>query len=119
MIKRLFALVLSAAVLASGASAAAAPWYQEALDWGRAQGVSGAPLERPEALFRSRWLREQLWGLSGLLTRSGDGRRYVAAPYDAGRPFPLPALFCFARVVRIGGRMYAVFAFDKGEQPVF
>ena len=23
------------------------------------------------------------------------------------------------RVVRIGGRMYAVFAFDKGEQPVF
>ena len=78
-----------------------------------------APLERPEALFRSRWLREQLWGLSGLLTRSGDGRRYVAAPYDAGRPFPLPALFCFARVVRIGGRMYAVFAFDKGEQPVF
>ena len=78
-----------------------------------------APLERPEALFRSRWLREQLWGLSGLLTRSGDGRRYVAAPYDAGRPFPLPALFCFARVVRIGGRIYAVFAFDKGEQPVF
>ena len=49
-------------------------------------------LERPEALFRSRWLREQLWGLSGLLTRGGDGRRYVAAPYDAGRPFPLPAL---------------------------
>ena len=77
------------------------------------------PLERPDTLFRTPWLREWLGPLSGLLTRSAGGMRYVAAPYDAGRPFPLTALFCLARVVRIGGRDYAVFAFDRTERPVF
>ena len=45
-------------------------------------------------------------------------RRYVALPYDALRPFPLPALFCLARICRIGGRDYVVYAFDSGERPV-
>ena len=69
-------------------------------------------------LFRSPWLREQLQNASGVLTRQAAGRRYVALPYDAGRPFPLPALFCLARVCRIGGRDYVVYAFDSGERPV-
>ena len=69
-------------------------------------------------LFRSPWLREQLQNASGVLTRQAAGRRDVALPYDAGRPFPLPALFCLARVCRIGGRDYVVYAFDSGERPV-
>ena len=74
--------------------------------------------ERAGELFRSPWLREQLRNTSGVLTRKAQGRRYVALPYDAGRPFPLPALFCLARVCRIGGRDYVVYAFDGGERPV-
>ena len=45
--------------------------------------------------------------------------RYVALPFDCRRPFLLTGLFCFARVRRIGGRDYAVFAFDRWEMPVF
>ena len=55
----------------------------------------------------------------GVLTRVEGGRRYAAAPYDPARPFPLPSLFCFARIRRIGGQDYAVFAFDAQGRPVF
>ena len=44
--KRVFTLLLCAALLVP--AAAAEVWYREALDWGRDQGVSGAPVERPE-----------------------------------------------------------------------
>ena len=76
------------------------------------------PAERAADLFRSPWLREQMQNTSGVLTRRTEERRYVALPYDAMRPFPLPALFCLARICRIGGRDYVVYAFDKGERPV-
>ena len=70
-------------------------------------------------------LREQLTpaGIAALSPRqSGLTVIFLWALYalkGLSVAFPLAALFCFARVVRIGGRMYAVFAFDKGEQPVF
>lgn len=69
--------------------------------------------------FRSPWLRRELAGIPGVLCRRSGERRYAAVPYDPARPFPLTALFCFARVRRIGGRDYAVFAFDREERPVF
>ena len=74
---------------------------------------------RPEDLFGSSWLKAQLRAIPGALIRAEGGRQYAALPYDPARPFPLERLFCFARVRRIGGRDYAVFAFDTQGRPVF
>ena len=71
----------------------------------------------PERLFRTPWLREQLRGMKGVLA-DGRGRRRVAIPYDPERPFPLAAMFCFARICRIGEGLYAVYCFDGREWPV-
>ncbi len=73
----------------------------------------------PEGLFRSGFLRRELRGCRDVLTREQDGIRYVALPFDCRRPFLMTGFFCFARVRRIGGREYAVFAFDRDEFPVF
>lgn len=75
-------------------------------------------VQDPETLFRAPWLRRRLRGLSGAMVREEEGRRSLALPYDSGRPFPLPALFCFACVRSIQGARYAVFVFDGGEEPV-
>ena len=69
--------------------------------------------------FRTPWLRRQLQTLSGALTRQTGRCRFLAVPYDEKSPFPLPPLFCFARIRQIAGETYAVFAFDQEEWPVF
>ena len=74
----------------------------------------------PETVFRAPWLRKRLRGMEGaLILRPGEGRRYLALPYDSKRPFPLPTLFCLASVRTLNGVRYAVFAFDEEERPVF
>ncbi len=73
----------------------------------------------PGRLFRAGWLRQRLRGMTGALTRTENGRRYLALLYDKEKPFPLTTLFCFARIRCIQGRNYAVFAFDDRETPVF
>ena len=72
-----------------------------------------------ELLFRTPWLKRQLHGVSGVLTRKAGEVRLLALPYDAREPFPLTPLFCLARIQEIGGRRYAVYAFDGKEWPVF
>lgn len=72
-----------------------------------------------ENLFRAPWLRKRLRGVTGALVRTGGGRRFLALPYDSGKSFPLPTLFCFASIRSINGGRYAVFAFDSEERPVF
>ena len=74
-------------------------------------------MTRPQ--FRTPYLREQLQGKSGLLTKpAGQDCRWIAVPYEERAPFPLAAMFCLARVLRIRGRRYAAFAFDPQEFPV-
>lgn len=73
----------------------------------------------PEKLFRSDFLRFQLRGVKGVLTRREGGCRFLALPFDGRRPFLLTSLFCFARVARINAEPYAIFAFDRDENPVF
>ena len=73
----------------------------------------------PEELFRSGFLKEQVRGISGVLTRQDHGIRKVAIPYNRHRPFLLVSLFCFARILQIEGEQYAVFGFDWDENPVF
>jgi hypothetical protein len=94
--------------LRRGAGAGAAP---DASRWRRE--------DRPEELFRGAFLRERLRDAGECLAYTEGGARLLAIPYDRRRPFPLPALFCFARIRRIGGRCYAVYAFDAEEKPVF
>lgn len=52
------------------------------------------------------------WPVSGgLCRRYGEGWE-LALPFPEDGPFPLPALFCLARVATVAGRRCAVFLFD-------
>lgn len=51
------------------------------------------------------------------LWRQAGSLRQLALPYDPKRPFPLVRLFCFARIMTIRGRRYAVYAFDREDRP--
>ncbi len=53
------------------------------------------------------------------LWRNQGGLRLLALPYIHNGPFPLPELFCFARLSTIEGGKYVVFAFDLREFPTF
>lgn len=77
------------------------------------------PAPDPDRLFRAPWLCQRLRGVQGALTRREGGGRLLALPWDKGKPFPLTALFCFARLRSIGGAPYVVYAFDGEERPVF
>ena len=73
---------------------------------------------QPETLFRTPWLCRQLRGVSGALTAKAGEKRLLALPYDPAEPFPLPPLFCLARIRTIRGKLYVVYAFDGKEWPV-
>ena len=73
---------------------------------------------RPE-LLRSPYLRCRLGGLSDVLTCRPERGRLIAVPRDDAAPFPLEAMFCFARSRHLQGRAYWVFRFDDREWPVF
>ena len=73
---------------------------------------------RPE-LLRSPYLRCRLGGLSDVLTCRPERGRLIAVPRDDAAPFPLEAMFCFARSRCLQGRAYWVFRFDDREWPVF
>ena len=83
----------------------------------RAETWAAAP--EPDHLFRTPWLRRQLRGIQGALTRMAGEVRLLALPYDAKKPFPMTPLFCLAQPKEIGGKQYMVYAFDGKEWPVF
>jgi len=62
-------------------------------------------------------LREEGLPPGGLWRPWGEGRE-VALPLTAEGPFPLTELFCFARVQRMGERLWAVYRFDGRGWPV-
>ena len=86
----------------------------------RPAGGSGVweEVAAPDTLFRTPWLRQQLRGVSGAMTGKQGNNRLLALPYDPAKPFPLPPLFCLARVRMIRGKPYVVYAFDEKEWPV-
>lgn len=79
--------------------------------------------------FEGSWRRERcprvgdpivarsLEGRQVLVRRERDGFR-LALPFDSGRPFPLPALFCLANVERLEGGEHVVYCFDRQGRPV-
>lgn len=77
------------------------------------------PASSPGQLFRALWLRQRLRETRGALTRTAGETRYLALPYDKGKPFPLTTLFCFAHIRKIGTGDYVVYAFDRTDRPVF
>ncbi|MDE6456331.1 MAG: hypothetical protein K2L38_10615, partial [Dysosmobacter sp.] len=72
-----------------------------------------APLSRPP------WPRPRRNGVHAPRPRRAGPGRYLALPYDKGKPFPLTTLFCFARLRSIGEETYVVYAFDGQDRPVF
>lgn len=56
---------------------------------------------------------------SRALRRETDARTELALPYSPARPWPLPELFCFARLERIGAQRYIIYAFDRAKAPTF
>ena len=70
-----------------------------------------------EPLLADRALQKELDGTAGVLWRREGGGRYLAVPFRAGGPFPLTALFCFARIREIDGGTYAVFRLDSHGNP--
>ena len=41
----------------------------------------------------------------------------LALPYDEEAPFPLPELFCLARVERVRGRRCVIYRLDEKKSP--
>ena len=56
---------------------------------------------------------------SRALRREERGRTEYALPYSPAQPWPLPELFCFARMQSIGERHYIIYAFDEKKTPIF
>lgn len=50
---------------------------------------------------------------SGALIRQNGDRTYLALPYDAAKPFPLPEVFCLASICSLRGQKYVVYAFSS------
>lgn len=73
--------------------------------------------QRPAELFASQWLRDDLEHSGPALWRRERGMLRVAFPYDPHRAFPLEKLFCFASVEKLEGMYWAVYTFDRKENP--
>ena len=69
--------------------------------------------------FRSARLDCALSLLSGALVRETEGERLLALPYDEDAPFPLPELFCLARVEEVAHRRCVVYRLDGRNRPIF
>lgn len=77
-------------------------------------------LRDPASLFpRDRTLaRAAEASPAGMVCRLSQGDFCLAFPWEPGRPFPLPTLFCFARVRPLGSRTHVVFRFRADGRPI-
>ena len=75
-------------------------------------------VEGPGGLVGAPVLRRRLEGFPRALRRREGERVLLALPAEEGKPFPLEALFCLARVLRVEGRLCAVYAFDREGRPL-
>ena len=71
----------------------------------------------PAMLFQSRFLQNRLRPVGRAWWRREDGLLVLALPLEAGRPFPLEALFCLGRVQCVEGVRCVVYMFRE-EEPV-
>ena len=52
------------------------------------------------------------------LVRETEDGRLLALPYSERAPFPLPELFCLARIGTVGGRRCVIYRVDRKKLPV-
>ena len=72
----------------------------------------------PAQFFRGGFFQSRLRPVKRAWWRREGGRMVLALPLEQGKPFPLEALFCLARVQRVEGRRCVVYMFDEEERPV-
>ena len=75
------------------------------------------PLPRG-SFFRSARLDCALSLLSGAMVREEKSGKLLALPYSESTPFPLPELFCLARIETVGGRKCVVYRVDEKNSPI-
>lgn len=76
------------------------------------------PEPHPERFCRDPLVRESLVGRPGFCGKKQGTSRLLSVPFHPREPFPLPLLFCLARVERREGRLWLVWEFDSGGSPV-
>lgn len=76
------------------------------------------PEPHPERLCRDPLVRESLEGRPGFCGRRQGTSVLLSVPFRPTQPFPLPLLFCLARVEHREGRLWLVWEFDSGGSPV-
>ena len=69
-------------------------------------------------LFRSARLDCALTRLSGALVCERERETLLALPYDEGAPFPLPELFCLARIGTVDGRKCVIYRVNEKNLPI-
>ena len=62
-------------------------------------------------------LLAQAIGRTYALQRRDEQGFLLAIPFGTGQPFPLTPLFCFAQIMELDGKPYAVFPFRPGGCP--
>ena len=70
-------------------------------------------------LFRSARLDCALTRLSGALVCERERETLLALPYDEGAPFPLPELFCLARIGEAARRRCVLYRLSDRNEPIF
>lgn len=70
-------------------------------------------------LFRSAQLDCALSCISGAMLCEENGEKLLALPYDEDAPFPLPELFCFARVGSVRGERCVIYRLNRKNSPIF
>lgn len=72
---------------------------------------------RPAQLFQGKFLQSRLRSVERAWWRREGDLLLLALPLEEGKPFPLEALFCLARLEQVEGRSCVVYTFRQ-EEPV-
>ena len=75
------------------------------------------PLPRG-SFFRSARLDCALSLLPDAMVREEEHGKLLALPYSENTPFPLPELFCLARIGTAGGRRCVIYRVDEKNSPI-
>ena len=70
------------------------------------------------SFFRSARLDCALSLLPDAMVREVECGKLLALPYSENAPFPLPELFCLARIETVGGRKCVVYRVDEKNSPI-
>ena len=70
------------------------------------------------SFFRSARLDCALSQLDCAMVRATEDGRLLALPYSESAPFPLPELFCLARIGTVGGRKCVIYRVDEKNSPI-